>query len=237
MRHAVISLGLTLALFAQTAPNDAVANWFPVHVGDKWIYWHESRDDIGDAGYRDGRIIGGSLQVAIWETEETTTGVWTVPEGTLVGRHVRVSGGSPSPDYQMNAPDHAYLIRGNCLYSTEVGWNPVNHNLTNEFLEEMAAGHLSPDFCFPLLVGTTWGAPHFMDWRSAADAKDWKVAGVDDKRTTFHVTSVSSYLGSGMTAEIWFERGVGIVRDEVIHHGTVDEDRSQLVRFEPAPQK
>ena len=76
-----------------------------------------------------------------------------------------------------------------------------------------------------------------MDWRSPADAKDWKVTAVNDKRTTFHVTSIPPYLGSGMTEEIWFERGVGIVRDEEIHHGTVGEERTHLVRFEPAPQK
>ena len=87
MRHAVISLGLTLALFAQTAPNDAVANWFPVHVGDRWIYSHETRDQNSE--------MVGDVQISQWETEETTTGIWPVPEGTLVGRHVRISGGSP----------------------------------------------------------------------------------------------------------------------------------------------
>lgn len=58
-----------------------------------------------------------------------------------------------------------------------------------------------------------------------------------DKNKTFHVTSVSSYLGSGMTVDIWFEKGVGIVRGEEIHHGTIGEERTRLVRFEPASQR
>jgi hypothetical protein len=224
--------------FAQSTSSDVVANWFPVHVGDKWIYSHERKDDIGDAVYRNGRMVGGSLQTSHWETEETTTGLWNIPEGTLVGRHFRVSGGSrPQYDHGFDTSDRAFLIRGDCLYSTEVEWDPQSHQLKKEFREDLLAGHLSADFCFPLVTGKTWGAPHFMDWRSPAAAKDWKVTGVNDKRTMFHVTSIPPYLGSGMTEEIWFERGVGLVRDEETHHGTVGEERTQLVRFEPAPQK
>lgn len=218
--------------------------WFPVHLGDKWIYSHERRDDVGDAVYRNGRFAGGSLRIAHWETEETTSGLWVVPEGTLLGRHVRVTGGSPPPDYRMNQPDFpdfAYLIRGNCLYGSEVEWDSVSHQLTPQFREELLAGHLAADFCFPLAAGKTWGAPHFMGWRAPADAKDWKVAEVKvrdqsapDKRNTFHVVSIPPYLGSGETAEIWFEKGVGIVREEEIHHGTIGESRTQLVRFQPA---
>jgi hypothetical protein len=234
---AFVSLG-------QPASQDAVANWFSLHAGDSWIYSHERRDDVGDAIYRNGRFVGGNLRISHWQTEETVTGSWTVPEGTLVGKRVRVTGGSPPPEYRANAPDGAYLIRGSCLYSSEVEWDPANHRLMPQFRDDLLAGHLSPDFCFPLAAGKTWGAPHFMDWRAPADAEDWKVAGVEvgdrsapDKRNTFHVISVGPYLGSGMTAEIWFQKGVGIVREEEIHHGTVGEDRIRLVRFEPSPQR
>ena len=90
---------------------------------------------------------------------------------------------------------------------------------------------MAADFCFPLVTGKVWRAEHFADWRVPPDA--WKVADLE-RGTTFHVISVGPYLGSGMTAEIWFERGVGIVREEEIHHGTIGEERTQLVRFEPA---
>ena len=82
-------------------------------------------------------------------------------------------------------------------------------------------------------MGKTWGAPHWGDWRALAEAKDWRVAGikvldpwVPGKQWTFHITSVSSYLGSGITADIWFEKGIGVVREEDIHHGTIGKDRT-----------
>jgi len=56
------------------------------------------------------------------------------------------------------------------------------------------------------------------------------------QRNRVYVISIPPYLGSGMTAEIWFEKGVGMVREEEIHHGTVGETRTRLVRFEPAPR-
>jgi hypothetical protein len=61
------------------------------------------------------------------------------------------------------------------------------------------------------------------------------VAGVEGAPPVFHIKSTSSYLGSGMTGEIWLQKGVGIVRDEYIHHGTLGEEHLRLVRFEAAP--
>jgi hypothetical protein len=37
-----------------------------------------------------------------------------------------------------------------------------------------------------------------------------------------------------MTAEIWFQEGTGIVREEEIHHGTIGEERTRLLTFTPA---
>src|ERR1017187_2755212 len=61
---------------------NTVSNWFPVHLGDKWIYEYTTRMNNG----------GGQAhpEVHTWKTEETTTGSWSVPEGTVVGRRVRV---------------------------------------------------------------------------------------------------------------------------------------------------
>jgi len=83
-----------------------------------------------------------------------------------------------------------------------------------------------------LVVHKTWGAPNWGGIRRASEGTDWKVAGT--QHNTVHITSASSYLGSGMTADIWFEKGVGVVREEEIHHGTIGEERNQLLRFEPA---
>ena len=55
--------------------------WLPLRPGDKWIYDHETRDATG---------IPKKVEINRWKTEETIVGSWTVPEGTLVGRQVRV---------------------------------------------------------------------------------------------------------------------------------------------------
>ena len=228
---------------------NTVSNWFPIHAGDKWVYEHTSRINNG----------GGQAHpdVRTWRTEEITIGSWTVPEGTVVGRQVRVIEGAPPPDAALSpsptltaAPSPAYLIRGECLYGPEygeAGWNPSNHQLTPDFRKGLSVGWLAPDFCFPLVAHKRWGAPHGLpDWGVARpeQGKDWEVVGMEahdpsttDLHETFHVANISSYPGSGFTVDIWFERGVGIVREDDIHHGTVGEVRTRLLRFEPAPRR
>jgi hypothetical protein len=34
--------------------------------------------------------------------------------------------------------------------------------------------------------------------------------------------------------DTWFEKGVGIIRKDQIHHGTIGELHTRLLRFEPA---
>jgi hypothetical protein len=58
-----------------------------------------------------------------------------------------------------------------------------------------------------------------------------------NKQQTFHVSSISAYPGSGETVELWFQKGVGIIREDEIHHGTVGERKTRLLRFEPASGK
>jgi hypothetical protein len=38
-----------------------------------------------------------------------------------------------------------------------------------------------------------------------------------------------------MTADIWFEKGLGVVREDEVHHGTIGEARTHLLRFQPVP--
>jgi hypothetical protein len=58
-----------------------------------------------------------------------------------------------------------------------------------------------------------------------------------DVQETFHVANISSYPGAGFTVDIWFAKGVGIVREDDIHHGTIGDVRTRLLRFEPARQR
>lgn len=218
-----------LAIFAlcgtQAIAQNTVADWFPLHTGDKWTYEHDTRDDTGRGP--------GNLETHRWITEETIAGSWAIPEGVLAERRIRVSEGSPPPGYRV-PPDQAYLIRDDCAYTNYVSSEPSSHRLAADFRVQLLAGHISPDFCFPLTEGRTWGAPHWGDWRPAADAKDWQVKGGPAGQNTFHIVSTSSYPGSGMTVDIWFQKGVGIVREEEIHHGTIGETRIRLIHFDPA---
>jgi len=231
MKRTLLYLYLALVFVwrGQAFAQGVVVEYFPIHVGDKWIYGHETRDD-------NGRGIA-HLEIHQWKTEETTIGPWPVPEGMLVARQVRIIEGSPPPDWVHPEQERGYLIRDNCLYA-DVSWNPATRQVAPDFLKGLGA-YLSPDFCFPLVMHKTWGAPHGLpDWEVSRpeEAKDWRVVGIEvrDKQETFHITSISSYPGSGMTVDIWFIKGVGIVREEEIHHGTIGEERTRLLRFESA---
>ena len=229
MRYAPLCLALAFFSSGQAYAQDAVADWFPIHAGDKWVYQHETRDNTR----------GGQAHPEIhrWNTEETIAGSWSIPQGTLVERHVRVTEGSPGYAWQ---PGPAYLIRGECLYRLSArDWETPAHRLTPEFLKWLGAGEISADFCFPLDVHKAWGAPHWGGIRAPSKAGDWEVVGITIRDPsvpgtpdTFQIASVSSYPGSGTTVDISFEKGVGIVREVKTHHGTVGEYRSRLLRFE-----
>jgi hypothetical protein len=225
MRHSALCLALAFISASHAFAQNAVADWFPLHIGDQWIYEHERRDEAG--------VGPAELAVHRWKSEETVIGLWAAPEGTLVERRIRVSEGSPPMGYHVNAYP-AYLIRDDCLYVNDVDWDPVSHQLTPAFRKDLFAGHIAADFCFPLVAGKTWGAPHWGDWRSPAEAKDWQVQASSVQPKTFHITSVSSYPGSGETVDVWFGKGLGIAREVEIHHGTIGEERTLLLRFEPA---
>ena len=211
-----------------------VANWFPVDIGDKWTYVHTSRDENGEGRAR--------LELHTWKTEETIVGSWASPEGTLVARQVRVIDGAARGQVDSNP---AYLIRGNCLYAAS--WDPRTHQVTQDFRKSLDVGYVSPDFCFSLTVRKKWGAPHGLpDWgvTRPEEARDWEVTGfkahdpsAPGGRKTFHIASISGYPGAGITVDIWFTKGIGIIRETEIHHGTIGEERIRLLRFESAPPR
>ena len=171
-------LGLVLIAAGQACAQRTAIDWFPAHLGDKWIYGHDTRDENGE-----GR---SHLVTHSWKTEETTTGSWAVPEGTLLEKQVRVTEGSAPAGWWVN-PNAAYLIRGDCLYS-EASWDPSAHKLTADFLKGIGA-YLSPDLCFSLVTQKVWGAPHGLpDWgvTRPEEARDWQVVGITarDKQKT-----------------------------------------------------
>jgi hypothetical protein len=127
----------------------------------------------------------------------------------------------------------AFLIQGDCIYNLgERDWTHSTHQLTPDFAKWLEAGEFSANFCFPLVLHKTWGAPHWGGTRPPSETKDWEVVGI--AQNTIHITTRTSILGSGMSADIWFKRGVGVVREEEIHHGTTGEERTRVLSFQPA---
>ncbi len=213
MRRTLIYLSLCLVSFGQTQAPGVVANWFPTHPGDRWIYDHDDRNENGS-----GRA---HPVIERWRTEQTIIGSWSIPEGTLIETHVQPVGDLPAAIHVQ--PNPAYLIQNNCLYESEVNWNPTTHQLTDAFRQGLLAGEYSPDFCFPLSAGKTWGHQGTKDWRATPI-----------KPGVFLIKSISYYPGSGQTEDIVFEKGVGILSEHGVHHGTYGEQRTQLVKFQPA---
>jgi len=137
---------------SQAFAQSAVTDWIPIHAGDKWTYQHQTLDDTG-RGRRHS-------EVHRWQTEEIITGLWTVPEGMLVGRRVRVVAGSPQMGRRVD-PDPAFLIRGNCLYRLSTrDWEPSAHQLTSDFLKWLTAGEISADFLFSSSARQTEHSSH-----------------------------------------------------------------------------
>ena len=114
MRFARLYLALIFISGGEGYAQNTVANWFPIHVGDRWIYEHTTRDKNGE--------VRAHPDVHTWKTEETTTGSWTVPEGTLIGRKVRIIEGSPQKGWRVD-PNPAFFIRGVVVF-TEITERP-----------------------------------------------------------------------------------------------------------------
>ena len=132
MWYTRLYLGLILVTGGQACAQKPAGDWFPIHIGDKRTYEYTTRDENGR-----GRT---HLDMHTWRTEETTTGSWTVPEGTLVGRQVRVIEGSPRGGWRVN-PSPVDLIRGDCVYGNlgDADWDPSTHELTANFRKGLSA--------------------------------------------------------------------------------------------------
>jgi hypothetical protein len=204
----------------QAFDQDELRSWLPTRVGDTWVYQNES-----------------SPKMDRWRTEERVVRLIVVSEGTIVVRRVRVLDGNPPV---AEPKEQAWLMHGDCLYDlTSAEWDAGHPNqLSPAFTARppWAGGEHERVFCFPLSQGKTWGKESGQEWH-AADVTD-QDASSPDKGKTFHVSSTGA---SGLAEDIWFERGVGIVREDAVHSGTNqagshEEKRAQLLLFEPAPR-
>lgn len=193
-----------------------IGEWFPLGVGDTWIYAVESRDGT-EGGTAHPRISRFQLVDTIRSANST-------PDGTILEMTTEVQ--QPAPEEARSGSSHL-LIRNSCVYAID-GIKAIEDyhaldkagNLTQEFRELLLAGKVSPQFCFPLRSGRVWGSKSDFVWR---------VAGTSRKASGNMVFHIATYLGSGSLVDIWFQKGRGIVRERELHRGTYLEVRTRLL--------
>jgi hypothetical protein len=241
-----IIVGVVIASWTSGVAEDVMPSWYPLQPGDTWIYQNESRD---------GNMAHPSVER--WTTEETIVSARALPEpaGTLVTKRTRVldhivpPGFMPQNDSTKRVLSESHLlIHQSCLYvldgidaqgaacdpnivnSTCLRPLDQNNHVRPEYWDDLVRGKIPADFCFPMVVGMTWGR---VPVTSPANEWVWDVKGLNADPfgqpggKTFHL---SSHLGSGTAIDRWFEEGTGLVQEVIEHHGTYDEDRRQLLR-------
>jgi hypothetical protein len=238
MRNVTFMLcALSLVASAQENP----LAWFPLRVGSRWIYEHEwkSRDRNRPVADR-------------WVSEETITGRVTLPEGVVVLREVKEQGSSTGqavrtkviapngqwreaelprsahPGYLVTRDGEPYLVRGTCIYVIGDGWERQNQRLRASYQQNLVKNVLPADFCFPLQVGRQWGngdVPWSVEPARAGVALLLPV----EYAGAIHI--FSNHFGSGGWEDVWFQKGIGVVAEHYMHHGTYDEYTKKLVSF------
>ncbi len=210
----------------QFAAIAALAAWWPVQVGDSWVYAKQ---------FLEGDMDHPSIET--WTTEETVESVTAVGDSgaILVVKRVRVldhktpAGFAPGNDstkaekaesHLLIYRDAVYILDGafaqgaSCDNLGDRCLPPlaVNGGLDPRYLTDLLHGRVATDFRFPLTPGQTWGK---VPSTSPAREYVWRVQSRNGDPfgpaggETFHLVS---YEGGGVTIDRWFTKGVGLVQ-------------------------
>lgn len=210
----------TLCLLLPPGGAAQVLDWFPLEVGNRWIYAHYSKS--GDPT---------KPTVLHWTTIETVIEHRQIAEGTVVVMGVEQRGTSDG-GWVAQRNQTNYLIRGDCVYALHEGWDMVKLDLTAEYRRQLSEGTASPDFRFPLARGRQWGNPQ--DW-------GWLVQGIVPAGGPGTGALAGCYeLKCAWTQgplHVWFKQGTGIVAESFSHSGTYEQygrTLTQFIRAKPA---
>ena len=227
---------LGLFLGALGAQEDPLA-WLPLRVGSRWVYELESK-----SGNRQ------SPHVERWTTEESITAAVVIPEGLVVLREVNRKSNAPEQrtarvlgldgqvrdvqpgengGYLVTRQREPYLVRGNCVYIIDNGFDRQSGQLREDYRKYLAEGAVSPDFCFPLEVGREWGNSD-IPWRVEPASND-RLPSLPKYPGAVRI--FSGHFGSGGLKDVWFQKGVGVVREYYTHNGSYDEYTKTLLSF------
>jgi hypothetical protein len=231
------AVALCVSSMATSAQEDPAA-WLPLRVGSRWVDEHESKS--GDRNRPD---------VDRWITEESITGLVTIPEGLVVLRDVKQSSNPneqtttarvigpngqlryvQQPGYNRAAYSNPepYLVRGNCIYGIAGGWDSQAQQLRPEYRKYLSEGAVSPRLCFPLQMGREWGN-NDIRWRVELAREGVGSFLPAEYAGAIHI--FTDHLGSGGWEDVWVQKGVGIVGEHYIHNGTYDEYTTKLLSF------
>ena len=225
---------------------DATLSWYPLQLGNRWIYQKESRN--GDMAHP---------SIERWTTEETVVQSVPVPEvsGTLVTKRTRVLDHTVPPDFislndsTRREPAESRLLthenRVHVLDGIDAQGSACDPNVVNgpclrpldpkgrlraEYRDDSIRGRIPADFCVPMAVGRSWGKVAIT---SPANEWVWRVEGLNGDPfgwsggRTFHLWT---HLGSGTKMDRWFAEGIGVLQEVSQHHGTYEEGRRLLLR-------
>lgn len=220
---AAAACAISWLLLARTsASQEDPLSWFPLQVGNSWIYQQEWKT--------------GDLQrpeVTRWTTKETITGLLTIPEGLVVLRQVKQQGESRG-GYVAERGSSNYLVHGSCVYFLDDSWDNGERNLRSQYRRDLSNGTLAPDLCFPLKNGERWGTKD-VPWRVHGTGHSTDSFLPPGHESMFHIAT--SHFGSGGHMDLWFEKGVGVVAERYIHQGTYEEYTKRLQLFTPVVRK
>jgi hypothetical protein len=127
-----------------------------------------------------------------------------------------------------------YLVHDNCIYLlTKSSVDNTTHQLSSAYRQDLANGILSPDLCFPLAFGNQWGTAD-VPWRIERRGDPTALFLPPKYADAFDIRS--NHFGSGGLMDVWFQKGIGIISERYLHHGTYGEWTKRLRAFIQAPQ-
>ncbi len=224
--------------------NARVASWYPLQPGDQWTYQHETFDQQDQ----------NRVDVERWVTEERVLSAVKVPDldATLVTKRIKVLSDTVTPDFfpennraKREPAETQLLVRQKCIYLLDghdgdsepcvqrggecLAPQDQANRIRPEYRDDLLAGKIPGDYCFPMGLGATWGK---VQNTSPGNEYVWKVTGLNadpfgpNGGTTFHM---SAHAWAGTQIDRWFTQDVGVVQETIEHHGTFEENRRQLL--------
>ena len=207
---------VAFCLFSFPAGAQDVLSWYPLQVGNRWVYEWESR--AGDPH---------TPHVARWTAIVSVKQHVRTPEGLVIVRELVFEGEANAGfvGRRLSAP---YLVRNNCLYPLFESWDAQKQTFTRQFREYIE--QISADLCSPLQVGRRWKGTADWPWlvEGNGPAKNGPQLGIPASA----IRLVQEWTAGPLY--VWFQQDVGPVAQWSRHNGTYTESLGLLRRFVPA---